>query len=188
MQSSLEVNIPFGDPSLIKVALLYFLVYLSAPSVCSLSFPTFILVFYTVTHNVRFGEWMSSFPFSVDKVKWNIIPCAEILLSWDKLITYESKKQKPTACDQASHHHLEPCRYLKLYHCASVWSLSNWNYLHSIFTSSTAKTDKDTNKTVSEIWPLMQLFVKGNTIKPCSCIEHHTTFGRFVHIKNWVMW
>ena len=55
-----------------------------------------------------FGEWMSTFPFSVDKVKWNIIPCAEILLSWDKLITYESKKQKPTACDQASHHHLEP--------------------------------------------------------------------------------
>lgn len=137
MQSSLEVNIPFGDPSLIKVALLYFLVYLSAPSVCSLSFPTFILVFYTVTHNVRFGEWMSSFPFSVDKVKWNIIPCAEILLSWDKLITYESKKQKPTACDQASHHHLEPCRYLKLYHCASVWSLWNWNCLHSTFTSST---------------------------------------------------
>ena len=29
MQSSLEVNIPFGDPSFIIVALLYFILYLS---------------------------------------------------------------------------------------------------------------------------------------------------------------
>lgn len=28
-------------------------------------------------------------------------------------------------------------RYLKLYHCTSEWSLSNWNCLHSTFTSST---------------------------------------------------
>ena len=45
--------------------------------------------------------------------------------------------------------------------------------------------DKDTNKTVSDIWPLIQLVVKGNTIKPCSSIEYHATFVRFVHVKKW---
>ena len=91
MQSSLEVNIPFGDPSFIFVALLYFLVYLSAPSICSLSFPTFILVFYAVTQGVR---WMNVqlFVFSRqgeikhNSLCWNSVK-KSCLVSWDKLIT-----------------------------------------------------------------------------------------------------